>query len=170
MFHIYDNASYHTAKATGKYFREKTDVKIYPRGSFHGYKNGFPPYSPDFNFIAEAVIGHVKRLAAEHIATKFDALRRKQLTVVGLAQILREEFRNITDEHIDAYRDHMLRSMDEAIGACGAYGAGVKKTAKPKERRVTRLIQVAEPNSEDEQKSDSSTISRPKAPMDTDSD
>ena len=131
MWHIFDNARYHTSKMTQEYMDKYTNVRIYPSGGIHGVKGGFPPYSPDFNFVAECLIGTVKRMTAEWIAVNYDAMRRKNLSVFAVSQIMKEQFSRIQESEVTRYVHHMRTCINEAVATKGKYGPTFKKCAKP---------------------------------------
>ena len=124
IYHVHDNSRGWISKKVRAHWKE-SDVPIYPAGGIYGFHGGFPPYSPDFNCIAEYACGYVKTGVAKLVAC-MPASERYSLTVKDLAAIVRKVFASITQTMMLNWERKMKRHIQECLNYGGKYGPSVR--------------------------------------------
>ena len=122
--HFHDNSAGWSSEKVKQYWKDN-DIPVYPGGGVYGYHYGFPPYSPDFNCVAEYAAGAIKYAVAIRLAKMTESARLK-VSVKDLANLLREEFEKIPLEKYKSWLCALEKHIEESLWAEGRYGKSVK--------------------------------------------
>lgn len=122
VYHVHDNSRAWVCNLVQNYFSTKaTYVPVYPPGGYYGFKNGYPPNRPDFNVIAEQLIGETKyRLPLKISAMTADPLSIRSPKL--LSKKLHEAFNEIPQQYVQKCYVKLDRILHETVECKGDFG------------------------------------------------